>query len=638
MKKIILFILLLSAFNIHAQLSPRTDVNYMHFNKIPPAGTKFDSILAIRGSDGFMTKIPVSQLFSYLPKFVPLSGTEALKPVTGAIEITSGNALVTKDNYMIIGAAENLDVENATRYARSSWYSGDGNSLMEMTTTNDDASKFADLQLRTNTATGVNDILVANSSESAGIVDVLDRSAIDPENKLIYAQRKYVDNAVIASVPAERDEVFTYSGSNNFIVADTIFVLNGVYRNGVRLEKTVEYNFTPPKTITIIPTLITGEKINVIYGYSVNPESIVSTTSVITQNGTSAITSGAVYDGLINKAEPVYTNNLFIYGTQLPDLGLNPNTGAVITQIGFCYGTEFRPVTPGDIVYTKLDANETGINIVFYKADKSYLTGVIFNSSVLQTTVPALAAYARVTFRTENVGIKQYSLNDPTLKYVRGGKFLPNSILYGGQTQFTGNWDAIGDSITFFSMWQEFILNKYPLNLKNNGTAGQRMSGASGMWVTAFDGGSKSIRSDTDFVTFFGGMNDFLNSVTLGATDSTDTNTAMGGFNAFINTFYTNFPTKTLIVMSPTLGSNALFTEGGFKNSAGYTSFDLADAMAARCKALGIPYADIIHNCGITRTNQLTYIPDRIHPNKSGGEKIGGVLRGYMNAIDNFKN
>lgn len=83
-KTFLLLLILINTFLSNAQYSPESKLNFVHLMRVPPTGNLNDSILAYRGSDGFVYKVPASVLNS---KNIPLKGTDVGKPITGDLEM-----------------------------------------------------------------------------------------------------------------------------------------------------------------------------------------------------------------------------------------------------------------------------------------------------------------------------------------------------------------------------------------------------------------------------------------------------------------------------------------------------------------------------------------------------------------------
>jgi len=166
---------------------------------------------------------------------IPLSGTTTGNPVTGDIEFDS-NGVSLKQT---IG-----DVEKEIRFS-------------------DDASILFRV---TNTDTSEENLFTISESSltiSKIIQGQFDLSSEDPTNKLIYAQRQYVDDAVANLLPLTRQQ-FTYtSGAQTFTLTEEPSGIYAVFVNGQELN-TDQFSIAT-NVLTIIDTLISGDKVNILY-------------------------------------------------------------------------------------------------------------------------------------------------------------------------------------------------------------------------------------------------------------------------------------------------------------------------------------------------------------------------------------
>jgi hypothetical protein len=195
---------------------------------IPPNTMVIIDSIASNGQDDWQTFLIPTTLGGGGGDFVPLSGTTAGNPVTGDIVIADAVAFVPSA---------------------------------------DDAGSFYIGNLENGAINvGENGILsfVANDNPNFyGFSGQVDYSAIDPTNKLIYAQRWYVDNAVANLLPLTRQQ-FTYtSGAQTFTLTEEPSAIYLVFVNGQELN-TDQFSIAT-NVLTIIDTLNSGDKVNILY-------------------------------------------------------------------------------------------------------------------------------------------------------------------------------------------------------------------------------------------------------------------------------------------------------------------------------------------------------------------------------------
>lgn len=347
--------------------------------------------------------------------------------------------------------------------------------------------------------------------------------------------------------------------------------------------------------------------------------------------------------------ETSYTTNAFVESNSIDGFRLDLYSDNLIEASDTTTSLEYVPVSQGDIISGFLDYAEGNFICVFYDSSKNWLAPCLFNADISKQIAPVNASYIRTSCKTVNKKNKLISINSTSKAYVKGGRYINSFLQIDNASMFKNmKYVSDGDSITAQQTWQPLVVNNYGLEWQNIGIGGQKYSGSLGFWATSFDEtddiansfaslkGTYHIPYDVDFVTLMGGVNDWGQNIPLGTQDSTDTETVLGGFNKYIELFYTNFPTVPLVVMSPTISYKTISGFSGYENALGLSCYDYADAIEERCKTLGIPYVDIIRNYGVNYYNHAIYTPDRTHPNALGGEKLAGVLMGYMNQLDNF--
>jgi len=146
-----------------------------------------------------------------------------------------------------------------------------------------------------------------------------------------------------------REIVFVYSSSNVFTMpSDILGVPNEVYLRGQRLEKETQYTFTSPTTLTILPTLISGDRIIVSYNV---PSSGVSSVSVVNTinplNSVDPVSGKAVSDYIYTGKNiiPVINTTGFRYLSSSNAPGYTQNaitTGALYERIAVTPLTSYR--------------------------------------------------------------------------------------------------------------------------------------------------------------------------------------------------------------------------------------------------------------------------------------------------------
>ncbi|MFD1706159.1 SGNH/GDSL hydrolase family protein [Siminovitchia sediminis] len=138
---------------------------------------------------------------------------------------------------------------------------------------------------------------------------------------------------------------------------------------------------------------------------------------------------------------------------------------------------------------------------------------------------------------------------------------------------------------------------------------------------------------ETDYVTVFGGTNDFrLGSKYLGTFQDRHNDSFYGALHLFFQALVKKYPTKQLSAITPLPRWRK---EEGEWNSRGETLRQYAEAIKEVTAFYGIPCKDMYSEGGIYAKNPVfrsTYMPDGLHPNSAGHQyfyyKILSFLEG----------
>lgn len=210
---------------------------------------------------------------------------------------------------------------------------------------------------------------------------------------------------------------------------------------------------------------------------------------------------------------------------------------------------------------------------------------------------------------------------------------------------------SYGDSQTGQNKWQPFVANTlgmtsvvfgfggYPITQVNPSNIGWSLS-------SEYMLGQLKMKIQTenpDIVTIMGLTNDFnydgtvegMNNITIGTNESTDLKTVKGALKTIVKFLQTEFPTLTIVLMSP-CGGYTKQTGGNLNtplvNANGNTFSDYAIAVKEIAEWCGVPFIDV-YSCGITIYNSASYIEDGTHMNSTTGAKkvANAVINGLKN-------
>ena len=157
-------------------------------------------------------------------------------------------------------------------------------------------------------------------------------------------------------------------------------------------------------------------------------------------------------------------------------------------------------------------------------------------------------------------------------------------------------------------------------------------------WDRYFASRISEMIPDADIVVVFGGTNDFgIGDAAFGTFDDRTEQTFCGAFHLLLQKLIERYPQAQLVVMTP------LHRDG--ENELGYNQFGVrrdhtleayVDAITAISGYYGIPVLDLFRVSGIQPSVPVLkerYIPDGLHPNDQGHERIAEKLLGFLSAL-----
>ena len=198
-----------------------------------------------------------------------------------------------------------------------------------------------------------------------------------------------------------------------------------------------------------------------------------------------------------------------------------------------------------------------------------------------------------------------------------------------------GEWIAFGDSITYGfgvggndSAYPARVASASSLRANNYGESGRVVAiGASGATVPdarSFCNYYTSLPSSASLVTVFGGVNDFLLSVPLGTSSSSDKSTFYGALNVLADGLKSKYGSTRIVFFTPIrIGGH------GNANGQGLTLKDYRNAIVTVCNNKGIEVLDLYSldsmDADISVSNYMgTW--DTTHPNGSGHQAIADYI------------
>lgn len=209
----------------------------------------------------------------------------------------------------------------------------------------------------------------------------------------------------------------------------------------------------------------------------------------------------------------------------------------------------------------------------------------------------------------------------------KGARF-GDSITAQAEFWTSGNLEGSG--------WSTLVKDYFGCaDIVNCGVGGSTVAGTSvtnAMWT---DERITAIPSDSDFILFMGGTNDWNQNIPLGTLDSDDTNTFYGALNVIAEKLVTRFPSKKIIWMCNVYGKVTTQNE---KNSAGLTLYDYSRAFIESANKNGFDVLDMFKSW--TKYDCEQYLNSEsdgtsfIHPNRKGGIKMADIIINGMKCCE----
>lgn len=185
---------------------------------------------------------------------------------------------------------------------------------------------------------------------------------------------------------------------------------------------------------------------------------------------------------------------------------------------------------------------------------------------------------------------------------------------------------AFGDSITQqgtveeLNGWQVLLNNKLGLyHMWNCGIGGSTVCGNQPN-AMHLDERINAIPSDSDFIIFMGGTNDWLQNKPLGDINSKDVTTFYGALNVIVEKLFNRCPQATILFCGTPYGKTTL------NITSGLTQRDYANCIRNIAEKYGIKYIDTMSEmeCNVFNISYFYQYEDGnyIHPNVKGGQRI----------------
>lgn len=287
-----------------------------------------------------------------------------------------------------------------------------------------------------------------------------------------------------------------------------------------------------------------------------------------------------------------------------------------------------NPSTTGDTLTVNFTTDATNITDVLISKDggSTYTSATSFTSS---KAVFNVSSWSNGTYN--NCKLKcVYTETSGGGGTGGSGEITTESGTFGALLSKASTWYVIGDSISDTNLlpqtkYMTVLGNKFSnLTINNVGKDGSHFTNKTTGYSTFATLLAKLPSGEPSVITIFGGVNDYIQSCTIGNIDSTDTSNFYGALNDFVtslNNKYTN--AKKLFIIPLNMRAGVFSTNSNGTNSLGNTLQQYRDAIIAVCKANNIEYIDLHED---TELQPDLISSDGLHPTQDGHKLLASKL------------
>lgn len=148
---------------------------------------------------------------------------------------------------------------------------------------------------------------------------------------------------------------------------------------------------------------------------------------------------------------------------------------------------------------------------------------------------------------------------------------------------------------------------------------------------------AQDMEPEADIVIVFGGTNDFGHGdVPLGTIADRDETTFCGALHTLFRTLWEKYPTATIVVMTPLhrVGEHDTINEHGYPVIAPFKC--IAETIKEVAAYYSLPVLDLYAVSNLNPELPVvreTFMPDGLHPNDAGHERIASRLIGFLKSL-----
>ena len=359
---------------------------------------------------------------------------------------------------------------------------------------------------------------------------------------------------------------------------------------------------------------------------------------IITDKGLETVIKNQIY----NKMLTYGVASLNLYNPEIDsanNTAISATTGQQITISGY-KATGFIEVIEG-INICMSEQN----NVAFYDENKKFISGKS-GGWTNPLTIPSGAKYVRHTFSLTTTN-KQISYGNKLPEYsLYGEKFnilfkddfldsLKQQLNYGSKLK-NKTWDVLGDSITYglgtTKTYHKIISDRTGIKVNNYGLSTSTIAVNGWTGVQSFVERYTTMNKPVDYITVFGGVNDFIHKTPLGSFESRDNTTFYGALHELCQGLYNNFTTSKIMFITPYINEGSKTP----RELDGKTLIDFVNAIEEVCGYYGIKVKNLYKESGINVNipiHKTTYAPDGLHLNKLGHEKISNSIESDLESL-----
>lgn len=318
-----------------------------------------------------------------------------------------------------------------------------------------------------------------------------------------------------------------------------------------------------------------------------------------------------------------------------------PSNGNAPIALATAMYSDYMPVIAGELyeMYATDNAgNPMSAPGVFYKNDKTYLSGIPGQSAITNTMIaPANAAYVRINIGT-NHGPDAYFMRKRKSRWF-GKKLaiLGDSIPYGYSlaSPVKDNFGVmISKKLGFSTLYQ----------YSSSGTRIAKVTDGDGSYTQRYS----DMDATADVILVLGGSNDYGHSLSLNANASAPFGTFAdrtdisfyGGLHVLFSGLMAKYVGKKIVILTPLRRVAVIGASGDDYVVQPETSKNLkdyVDAIKEVAEFYGLPVCDLFSTLGILNPNiaaiKTLYVPDGLHPNLGGHNIIASAVSAFLETL-----